>query len=207
MQRLPCVTGDVSDPISAGARAARAAACGSSRAAVIASFVVFQVAWFAAVLGAAHRWPALGTACVAAAVALHVASARRPREELAFVIAVIFGGFLVESLVVLQGHIVYPSGQPVAWLAPYWIVALWALLATAPNVTLRWLKGRPLLAALLGAICGPASFLAGVRLGGASFVDAKSALVTLALSWAVLMPALMALSTRLDGYALAPPRR
>ena len=67
----------------------------------------------------------------------------------------------------MQGHIVYPSGQPVAWRAPYWIVALWGLLATAPNVTLRWLKRRPALAAVLGAICGPASFLAGVRLGGA----------------------------------------
>ncbi|HSC63272.1 MAG TPA: DUF2878 domain-containing protein [Caldimonas sp.] len=200
------MTREVQDPIAAGARAPRAAASGPSRAAVVANFVVFQIAWFAAVLGAAHRWPALGTACVAAAVALHVASARRPREELAFVVAVFAGGLLVESLVVAQGHIVYPSGQPVAWLAPYWIAALWALLATAPNVTLRWLKGRPLLAALLGAICGPASFLAGVRLGGASFVDPAAALVMLALTWAVLMPALMALSTRLDGYALVPPR-
>ena len=137
----------------------------------------------------------------------HVAVARRPREELAFVVAVVAGGFLVESLVVMQGHIVYPSGQPVAWLAPYWIVALWALLATAPNVTLRWLKRRPVLAAVLGAICGPASFLAGVRLGGARFVDATPALVTLAVTWAVLMPALMALSTRLDGYAALPASR
>ena len=201
------MTGDVADPISAGARAASAAAAGPSRAAQIVNFTVFQVAWFAAVLGAAHRWSALGTACVAAAVGAHVALAPRPREELAFVGAVVAAGFLVESLVVVQGHIVYPSGQPVAWLAPYWIVALWALLATAPNVTLRWLKGRPLLAVLLGAICGPASFLAGVRLGGARFVDATAALATLAVTWAVLMPALMALSTRLDGYAPRPVRR
>ena len=106
----------------------------------------------------------------------------------------------------MQGHIVYPSGQPVAWLAPYWIVALWGLLATAPNVTLRWLKRRPALAAVLGAICGPASFLAGVRLGGARFVDATPALLTLAIMWAVLMPTLMVLSIKLDGFASRPAR-
>jgi len=201
------MTGDALDPVPGDARAPRDARDRPSRAAWIVSLVTFQAAWFAAVLGAAHRRPVLGTACVAAAVAGHVALARRPREELAFVFAVAGGGFLVESLGLVQGHIVYASGQPVAWLAPYWIVALWALLATAPNVTLRWLKDRLVLAAVLGAICGPASFFAGVRLGGARFLDAAPALVTLAVTWAVLMPALMALSTRLDGYAALPARR
>ena len=175
-----------------------------TRAAQVLSFVLFQLAWLGAVVGAAERWPALGTACVLAAVAFHVAVAPRPRDELAFVAIAVAIGFLVESAVVAQGHVVYPSGQPVAWLAPYWIVALWGLLATAPNVTLRWLKRRPALAALLGAICGPASFLAGVRLGGARFVDATPALVTLAFAWAVLLPTLMALSSRLDGYGRKP---
>lgn len=181
--------------------AARTGVAGPKRSTVIANFVLFQLAWFAAVLGAAYRWPALGTACVLAAVAVHVAGAVRPRVELTFVAIVVVVGLVSESAVALQGHIVYPSGQPVAWLAPYWIVALWALLATAPNVTLRWLKRRPALAAVLGAVCGPASFAAGVRLGGAHFVDATAALVTLAVLWAVLMPALMALSIRLDGFA------
>ncbi|MEO5844073.1 MAG: DUF2878 domain-containing protein [Caldimonas sp.] len=184
--------------------ASRRGAGGPKRTIVLLNLVLFQLAWFAAVLGAAYRWPALGTACVLAAVAVHIAGAARRRDELAFVAIVVAVGFLSESAVALQGHIVYPSGQPVAWLAPYWIVALWALLATAPNVTLRWLKRRPALAALLGAVFGPASFVAGVRLGGARFVDATPALVTLALTWAVLMPLLMALSNRLDGFAASP---
>jgi len=179
---------------------------GATRRVQIANFVLFQVAWFAAVLGAADRWPALGATFVLAAVAVHVSMAARPRTELAFVAIVVVVGFLAESAVAMQGHIVYPSGQPVAWLAPYWIVALWGLLATAPNVTLRWLKRRPALAAVLGAICGPASFLAGVRLGGARFVDATPALLTLSIMWAVLMPTLMVLSIKLDGFAARPAR-
>ncbi|MDQ2735202.1 MAG: DUF2878 domain-containing protein [Pseudomonadota bacterium] len=172
---------------------------------LLVNFILFQCAWFAAVLGAAHGRPLLGTACVFAAIAFHVAASARPGVELRFVGSVCLAGFVAESVVAMQGHIAYPSGQPVAWLAPYWIVALWGLLATAPNVTLRWLKRRPALVALLGAVLGPMSFVAGVRLGGARLVDPTTALVTMALMGAVLMPALMWLSTQLDGTAMHGP--
>ncbi len=118
-----------------------------TRRAVLVNFLLFQCAWFAAVLGAAHGQPLLGTACVFAAIAFHVTSSARPAIELRFIAAVCAAGFVAESAVALQGHIAYPSGQPVAWLAPYWIVALWGLIATAPNVTrlmpaLMWLSTR-----------------------------------------------------------------
>ena len=96
----------------------------------------------------------------------------------------------------------YASGQPVATLAPYWMVALWGLLAIALNVTMRWMKGRYLLAALLGAVVGPASFVSGVKLGGAQFIAMTPALVTMACTWALLMPALVWLSMRFDGVAV-----
>jgi hypothetical protein len=84
------------------------------------------------------------------------------------------------------------------------MVALWAEFAIALNVTLRWLKRRPVLAGMLGAVFGPLSFLGGVRLGAARFVDEPAALVTLACMWAVLMPLVMWLSDRLDGVAVVP---
>ena len=171
----------------------------------LVNFVLFQAAWFAAVLGAAHQRPLLGTACVVVVIAVHVAGAARPARELALNVIVCLAGFAVESGMAIRGDVAYPSGQPVAWLAPYWMVALWGLLATAPNVTMRWLKHRLWLVAVLGAVSGPASFAAGVRLGGARFVDAPSALVTMACLWALAMPALMWLSNRLDGSA-APAR-
>ncbi len=174
------------------------------RARQLVNFVVFQGAWFAAVLGAAHGHPLWGTAAVAAAMAWHVAVSARPMAEAKLLAAVCAIGFVVESFVALQGHIAYPSGQPVAYLAPYWMVALWGLLGIALNVTVRWLKHRPVLAAVLGAVAGPLSFVSGVRLGGAQFIDRTPALVTMACTWAVLMPVLMALSNRFDGVATAP---
>ena len=175
-----------------------------SRARQLANFAVFEAAWFACILGVAHGQPGWGTAAVAGAVAWHVAISARPASELALVGILCAIGLAAESLVVVQGHVAYDAGQPVRWLAPYWLVALWGEFGIALNVTLRWLKRKPLLALVLGAVFGPLSFLGGVRLGGARFVDEPAALVTLACMWAVLMPLVMWISDRFDGVA-APP--
>ena len=180
---------------------------GPSRARQLANFAIFEAAWFACILGVAHGRPLWGTAAVVAAIAWHVAISARPATELALVGLLCTIGLVAESAVVVQGHVAYSSGQPVAWLAPYWMVALWGEFAIALNVTLRRLKGKPVLALVLGAVFGPLSFLGGVRLGGARFIDEAAALVTLACMWAVLMPLVMALSKRFDGVTdPAPPR-
>ena len=187
-------------PASTSARDAGA----PSRARQLANFVVFEAAWFVCILGVAHGQTLWGTAAVVAAIGWHVAISARPAAELALVAILCAIGLVVESLVVAQGHVAYPAGQPVAWLAPYWMVALWGEFGIALNVTLRWLKRRPLLAVVLGAVFGPLSFLGGVRLGGARFVDEPAALVTLACMWAVLMPLVMWISDRFDGVATPP---
>ena len=187
---------------SSGAVQTARSAVRPTRTIQIANVVVFQAAWFAAVLGAAHGLPLAGTACIAVAIAWHLAVSARPAQEARLVALACLIGFVVESAVVMQGHIAYPSGQPDPQFAPYWIVALWGLLAIALNVTMRWLRSRWWLAAVLGAIAGPMSFAGGVRLGGAQFIDATAALATLALVWAVLMPALVWLSIRFDGVAV-----
>jgi hypothetical protein len=174
---------------------------GPSRARQLANFAVFEAAWFACILGVAHGQPLWGTAAVVAAIAWHVAISARPLVELALAGLLCVIGLVAESLALAQGHVAYPAGQPVAWLAPYWMVALWGEFAIALNVTLRWLKRKPFVALVLGALFGPLSFLGGVRLGGARFVDEPAALITLACMWAVLMPFVMWLSDRFDGVA------
>jgi hypothetical protein len=185
-------------PARAGTRDAR----GPSRGRVLANFVVFEAAWCACILGVARGQPLWGTAAIVAAVAWHVAISARPATELALVGVLCAIGLVAESAMVALGHVAYPCGQPVAWLAPYWLVALWGEFAIALNVTLRWLKRRPLLAAALGAAFGPLSFLGGARLGAARFIDEPAALVALAAMWALLMPLVMAASDRLDGVTL-----
>lgn len=167
----------------------------------IANFVLFQLAWFAIVLGTARGYALWGTLCAVAVIGWHLAISARPDRESALLACLLAIGFVFETLMVGLGHVRYPNGQPLAWLAPYWMVALWGLFAVTLNVTFRWLRGRRVLAALLGAIAGPLSFAAGVRLGAAKFVDPDIALALLALGWALLMPLLMTLAERLDGVA------
>ncbi|MBL8483961.1 MAG: DUF2878 family protein, partial [Rhodocyclaceae bacterium] len=114
-------------------------------------------------------------------------------------------GLAYEMLRLPAGDVIYASGQPYAFLPPYWLIALWALLACALNVSMRWIRNRPLVAALCGLLGGPASFLAGVRLGAAQFVDMQAALFALAAGWCFMLPLLGWLATRYDGYAPAPP--
>jgi hypothetical protein len=165
---------------------------------------VFQSAWFAAVLGAAHDVPLWGTAAVLVALAWHIGVSARPRQEALLIFWVCVFGFGIETASAIAGNIVYTSGHPINWLPPYWMVALWGLLAIALNVTMRWLKHRAWLAALLGAIVGPISFVSGVRLGAGHFVDQTPALIWLAVTWAAAMPVLMWLSDRFDGVRVSP---
>jgi len=172
-----------------------------TRAMQLLNFALFQAAWFAGVLGAAHGMPLLGTMAVVAVIAWHISVSARPAAEAKLVAAALAIGALFETFCAQLGQVTFASGQPEPHLAPYWMVAMWGLLAIALNVTMRWMKRRWLLAAALGAIAGPMSYAAGVRLGAATFIHATAALTTLAIAWAVLMPTMMWLSDRFDGVA------
>jgi hypothetical protein len=78
------------------------------------------------------------------------------------------------------------------------------LFATTLNVSMRWLRGKPKLAAIFGFFGGPASYLAGQNLGGIILNNEFAALLALAIGWAVIMPVLISLSENLDGM---PGRR
>jgi hypothetical protein len=168
---------------------------------MVINFVLFQLGWFACVLGAANGRPWLGPLVVLVAVAVHLLRARRPMPELRLVLYAMLLGLVADSLLLATGWLRYPSGLWLPGLAPYWIVAMWALFATTLNLSLGWLRGRPLLAALTGAIGGPLSYLAGQKLGGIELLAPLPALVALALVWAVAMPLLAWLALRCDGVS------
>lgn len=171
---------------------------------VALNVVLFQAGWFACVLSAAQGQPWIGAAAAAVIVAWHTLRAPRPAPEFTLVALVVLLGALWDSVLVMLGWIAYPSGTLIQGAAPHWILALWALFATSLNVSMRWLKQRLLLAALLGAISGPLSYWAASRLGAAVLVEPLPIVIALAAGWALIMPALMWLSMRYDGMAASP---
>jgi hypothetical protein len=150
---------------------------------MLLNIIAFQIGWFACVLGGAHGWPWLGVVVTAAAVALHLYRAPRPRMEAMLIGVSGLLGFIADSLLTGIGLLRFPSGQLHAQLAPYWMVAMWMLFATTLNISLGWLKPRLGLAALLGMIAGPLAYYGGAKLGGVSFVNPLSSLVAVAGVW------------------------
>ena len=172
-------------------------------ATTVLNFVLFQVGWFACVLSAAAERPVIGVLVATGVLAFHLWRASAPREEMRLILLALAIGAVWESLLVWQDLLRYQAGVLVPNFAPYWIVMMWGLFATVPNVSLRWLKGRWLVASVAGLVGGPMAFYAGQRMGALEFGHEPAALSALALGWAVLTPLLMALSVRFDGYAPA----
>ena len=162
------------------------------------NFIAFQVGWLACVITAAMAYPWLGTGFALLLLLLHLKLIAQPRSELLLILVVGLLGGLWDSALLNSGVLVFASNELLPYAAPHWIVALWALFASTLNVSLDWLKARRGLAAVLGAVAGPAAYYAGHRLGGVEFTDLPSALMILSLGWAVMTPALLTLALRLQ---------
>jgi len=172
---------------------------------LLANIVVFQVAWLLSVIGGAQQMPWLGPVVALIAMALHLRVARKPFEEVLLVLSCGLIGAGFDSMLVAAGWVTYKAGLFSDFLAPYWIITMWMLFAMTLNVSMRWLRGKPRLAALLGFYGGPASYIAGQALGGIVLINQVAALTALAIGWAVMMPMLMWLAENLDG--MPGPRR
>lgn len=165
----------------------------------LANFVLSQMGWFAAVGSAArgHAW--LGSLVIGVALACHFAWSSPRARELVLLAAVTLLGLLAESLQLRLGLIGYTGSAPAALWPPLWLLLLWTLFGSTLNLSLRWLRGRFVLASVLAAVCGPLAFAGGVRMGAAHYVEPRAAVAVQAVCWALLLPLMLALAQRLDG--------
>jgi len=168
---------------------------------LVTNVVVYQCVWFACVLGAAANRPWIGIAAAAAAVLLHLYLAPAPRRELPLILLAIVAGAAFESLLVASGWVRSSPALLFGSVMPVWMVALWAAFATTLNVSLRALRRRYLLTAVIAAVGAPLAYQAGVALGALQWVQATPALLLVAAGWAVLLPLLMRTAQRFDGFA------
>jgi len=171
---------------------------------LLLNFVAFQAGWFAAVLGAANDMPWAGPLVIAAVIALHLRTAREPRQELALILACGLIGAITDSILVAAGWVAYPAGSIIDNAAPYWIVAMWMLFATTLNVSLGWLKRRKAVGAVFGLVGGPLAYYTGFKLGGIEFVDFNAAVIALGIAWGAVTPVLLVLAERFNGFGEKP---
>ena len=168
---------------------------------LLVNVAAFKLGWLSSVFGGAQQLPWLGPVVVLVVVALHLSRAHRPSSELMLILSCGFIGAVFDSALVAAGWVTFPSGMFSDLMAPYWIVTMWMLFGTTINMSMRWMRGRPLLASAFGVVGGPLAYVAGYKIGGIEFVDQSAAIATLAVGWAVIMPLLMQLGERLDGVS------
>jgi hypothetical protein len=153
--------------------------------------ILFQAAWFAAVLGAAHGMPWLGVVAVPAAFALHLAFAPDRTAELLLATAAAGIGFAADTVLIAAG-----AFAPVPYLLPHsfsspWMVMLWVNLAMTMNASMAWMRGRYALGAVFGAVGGPAAYYGGAKLGAMITVPQANGLLTIGAAWALVFPLLL----------------
>jgi hypothetical protein len=164
------------------------------------NFMLFQLGWFACVLGGAHNYTVTGSITALAIIAYYVISSPTPAGTIRFLIAVTVIGAVFESLLVITDMAHYQYGQWSSYLAPYWMMLMWPVFATTINSSLSWLTAlKTPLISLIAAITAPLAYYAGFKLGAVEFPEITLSLAIIAMSWAFLMPLVVYLSVRLQG--------
>jgi hypothetical protein len=164
------------------------------------NFILFQVAWFAAVLGAAYGAPWLGVVAVPAVFGVHLALAEDRRAELVLALASAVLGFAADSLLIAAGVFSpIPHLFPSPLSAP-WMVMLWVNLAMTLNASMAWVRGRYALGSVFGAIGGPIAYLSGAKLGAMIEVPGAAGLLAIGASWAFALPAMLKINEVLRSF-------
>jgi hypothetical protein len=154
------------------------------------NLIFYQATWFICIFGGnSFVWiPLILLLC-------HFYLSQYRKADLYMVLFLSAAGISIDGILKAIGF--FSFGQD-NFPIPFWLLAIWVLLATTPNHSLSWLKKRPLLSAIFGFIGGPLAYLAGVRLGAAEFNwSVMPSLLVLGIIWSALWPMTMWLSNYL----------
>jgi len=161
----------------------------------IINFVLFQLCWFACILGAAAGFPWTGVVIVLIVMAGHLAWMVRSgarTSEAALLLSAAVLGWIGDSLLVLAGLLTFPEAARLGEPTTFWMVALWVNLAMTLRYSMAWMRGRMFAAAVFGAVGGPVAYWAGARLGAVMLgASALTVLAAVAALWAIAMPVLL----------------
>lgn len=153
--------------------------------------VLFQTAWFAAVLGACGGTFWLGPLVLLPVLAIHLALSGNRHGEVKLLLAAGLLGFVFDTALVFAG-----AFTPLAHLfprpfSPPWMICLWLNFAATLNVSMAWLRGRYFLAAVFGAVGGPLAYYSGASLGATEALPSLRGMLVLALGWGGMAPLLV----------------
>jgi len=150
----------------------------------ILNFALYQLAWCLCVfLGNT------GGLLAVSLLAVHIYLSPVRMADLRLMGLLLLAGLILDGGLGLIGVLKFNDpAKPI----PFWLAVIWLSLAILPHHSLKWMKNRPVLSAIFGALGGPMAYWAGVRLGAAKFgIGLSTSLFILAVAWAILWPVVM----------------
>lgn len=151
----------------------------------------FQLAWWLCILSVPQGLEPLALALCALLALLHLRFSSARMAEIRLAGLALLTGLLIDSGLQAAGVITF-HGAALGALSPYWLWALWLLMALTLRSSLSFLLSRPLaLSALAGAVFGPLSYHAGASLGAADWTPSLAHVAALAFCWSLALPLLV----------------
>ena len=136
---------------------------------VVANFILFQVIWFACVMGAGYGYPLLGPAVAIICIGIQFFISTEIKKSLFILLLIGILGSIGDSVLFYFDVFSFPehatNPQNIAWTYPIWMTALWLGFASTYNISMKWLQNKYALQVIFGFIGGPASYYAGTKLG------------------------------------------
>ena len=160
-----------------------------------ANLVGYQLIWFAIVISASRGQPMWGIAAALVFITLQFRFSASRVADAHVLVAASICGLLLDGTLVALGWLDYASPL-ISLPAPVWILALWLAFAMTLNHSMSFLRGKPLIAAVLGGIGGPLAYLGAARGFDAVVFSAPAwhAIALLAVGWAAALASLATLT-------------
>jgi len=157
-----------------------------------------QALWFGAVIGAARDLFWLAPLLLVLFICWESSIVNRVKGDFKLMLVSVLLGFILDTTWIKLGWLEFAASWPSADTAPLWILLLWAGLALTLNHSLAWLQSRLFLAALLGGLASPFSYMAAAQLGAVKIMtESWLWFAGLSVSWAIAMPLLLWLAKQL----------
>ncbi|MFT7300318.1 MAG: hypothetical protein ACI89Z_000772 [Porticoccus sp.] len=143
---------------------------------------LFQAGWFAFVVGGDR----IALWLLPLLLIFHHYWVLQLTREWSFVVGFSVLGVSIDSLLSVTGLLFFEEQY---FFIPFWLFALWLMMATTFHHCLSWLVDRYYLAAALGAFFSTLAYWAGANLSRVTFhAEPWRSLLAIAVVWALLLP-------------------
>ena len=154
----------------------------------------FQIGWFTCIAAVRHDLEIPALLICSVLVVIHFVCSHTRLIDFKLSIICLGLGIAVDSSLQFFSVIDF-YGWALGPLSPFWLWMIWVMFGLTLNSSLSFLQSPHLFwSAIAGMVFGPVSYLAGTKLGAASFDNTLFPLATLAFIWMITLPLLVYIS-------------